>query len=129
MLFIIRENMNFGDWLQQELDRRKWQQADLHHHSHGKLTRSTISNLVRGEKNPSIASCNLIADAMNIAPETVFRAAGYLPRRDNDLTLDAVLDLMRSMSVDERREILALATALKRHRRRRNYDNDGNSDK
>lgn len=68
---------NFGDWLNKEIKRRKWRQADLARAAN--LDTAVISNLVNGKRGPGEDTCTAIAKAFDLPPETVFRAAGLLP--------------------------------------------------
>lgn len=67
----------FGRWLQYQLDRRGWTQAEFARV--GKFRTSTISNWVRGERIPDPASCDLIADVLGLDIDVVLAAAGHRP--------------------------------------------------
>lgn len=54
------DELSFGRWLQRQLDRRQWSQADLVRA--GGFSRSAVSEWVRGGRVPDPASCDLIAD-------------------------------------------------------------------
>jgi transcriptional regulator with XRE-family HTH domain len=68
---------SFGEWLQEELKKRKWRQADLARAAH--LDTAVISNLVNNKRGPGEETCKAIAHAFVLPPENVFRAAGLLP--------------------------------------------------
>ncbi len=68
---------SFGDWIQQEIKRLNWRQADLARAAN--LDSAVISNLINGRRGPGEDTCKAIARALNYPPETVFRAAGLLP--------------------------------------------------
>jgi transcriptional regulator with XRE-family HTH domain len=70
--------MDFPDWLLNEMSKRGWSQADLARASG--LNRQSISDYVnRRRTNPEPDALVAIANALNISPVTVYRAAGLLP--------------------------------------------------
>lgn len=73
----MERETTFGDWLQRRLERRGWQQADLHHATG--ISRGLISAWVRGAKLPDSRSARRIAAALELEPEEVLYAAGHLP--------------------------------------------------
>jgi len=73
---------NFGDWLLSELDKRKMSQADLANQT--RLNRGTISNIINGTKGVGHESLTLIARALRLPVEVVFRAAGLLPPQTDE---------------------------------------------
>lgn len=96
---------NFSDWLNQELKKRGWSQADLARAS-GKDS-AVISNITNGRRGVGVELCRVIAEALKIPPETVLRAAGHLPpvpkktEREEEL-----LFLYRSFSEKEKEELI-----------------------
>ena len=68
----------FGRWLQVHLDRRRWKAADFARRL--RVGNSTVTMWLRGERNPTPASCHQIADALDIDPREVLQAAGHLER-------------------------------------------------
>lgn len=52
---------DFGEWLQEQLDRREWQQADLARR--GKFTTANVSRWINNERVPAPASCVLLEAA------------------------------------------------------------------
>lgn len=70
--------MNFSDWLLLQLNGRNWSQSDLARASG--LTRSAISYYIGAKsKKPDEEALQKIAHALQLPPETVYRAAGILP--------------------------------------------------
>jgi len=67
----------FVCWLQAEMDRRGWNQADLARESG--LSRGAVGNVLRQERDPGKDFLIGIAYALKLPPETVFRIAGLLP--------------------------------------------------
>lgn len=68
---------NFGDWILERLKEKKWRQADLARAAN--LDTAVISNLINSKRGPGEDTCKAIARALDLPPETVFRAAGLLP--------------------------------------------------
>jgi transcriptional regulator with XRE-family HTH domain len=68
---------HFGTWLEHQLRRRAWSQADFVRNSG--LSRSAVSAWITGTRIPDPESCDRIADALHIDVETVLRKAGHLP--------------------------------------------------
>lgn len=71
--------MDFADWLQKELDKRNWKQADLA--KRASLGTGTVSRIMNKERAPGAEACLGIAEALRLPPEIVFRKAGLLPER------------------------------------------------
>jgi transcriptional regulator with XRE-family HTH domain len=68
----------FSDWLNEEMRREEWSQADLARAAG--LGPATIYKMLNSKsKRPDPDSCLGIAKALKLAPETVFRAAKILP--------------------------------------------------
>lgn len=72
-----KENMMFKDWLIEEINKRKWSQADLA--KKAGVARATISNLLNEVRNPGTDLIIAIANALDYPPEFVFRKADILP--------------------------------------------------
>ena len=70
------EYMEFSKWLQGELDRRGWNQADLCRAA--RLSPALISRIMTGTRNPGPDACKAIAKALGYETEFVFRKAGLL---------------------------------------------------
>jgi len=74
--------VNFVDWLQNELNKRNWSQADLARRSG--VAPGTISRIMNNSRGVGPELLNLIAIGLRLPPEQVFRAAGLLPEQEND---------------------------------------------
>lgn len=118
MSVVADKTTYFSEWLQEELDRRGWRQVDLARRSG--LPRQTINTLLRGRSEPRAETCLALARGLDLPAETVLMAADLLPEGqvpDRDPSLQELMNLMKRMSEDERREILDYA--MWRFRRRR----------
>jgi transcriptional regulator with XRE-family HTH domain len=80
---LIMETKLFSDWLQDEMNKRGWSQSDLSRNSG--VNRQVISTYINQQrKKPDENILIDIARALNLPPETVFRAAGLLPPVSED---------------------------------------------
>lgn len=77
---------SFPKWLQRQLDRREWSQADFAR----KLCVSTglVSNWITGVRRPNPESCDRIADVLFVDVDEVLAIAGHRPY-DIDIDPDA----------------------------------------
>lgn len=69
--------IDFGSWLQEELEKNHLSQAGLARLSG--LSTGGIAQLINGGRKPGKNSCIKIAKAFHYPPELVFRAANMLP--------------------------------------------------
>lgn len=99
--------MKFSDWLLNWLNKKGWNQSELA--TRAGVTRTAISDVLSGRRNPGTDLCIAIARALNIPPETVFRAAGLLPPVPSDTEYqEEFFHLLSQLSPQERQEILEL---------------------
>ena len=68
----------FTSWIEKELNKRNWKPADLARYSG--LSRTSISNVLNGNRKAGVTFCNAIANALNIPPEEVMTKANLLPQ-------------------------------------------------
>lgn len=99
----------FPDWLERQLKLRGWTQAELIRRSG--LSRGGLANILAGNRNPSPDTCIQISKALSLPPETVLRVAGHIPNEGDPVGNEVrqLLDLMHSLTVEERRELLKYA--------------------
>lgn len=100
--------MDFSDWLLNEINKRGWSQAELARRAG--IPRQIISNYInRQREKPDSDVLVSISRALNLPPETVFRAAGLLPPVSPDTEYQKeFLHLLSQLSPQEREEILEL---------------------
>lgn len=109
----------FSEWLEQQLSLRNWRPADLARAAG--LSNATITRILNGDRRAGPDMANAIALGLGLPPDLVFRRAGLLPPQpgpERDPTLQELLEIMRNLSPDERREVVDYA--LFRYRRRPN---------
>lgn len=103
--------IDFSIWLDEELNRRGWTQADLARSSG--LSTGTISLLYTGGRKPGKRTAPAIARAFNIPPERVFQAAGILeyktPTTDQ---LDQLVHLAAQITDADRDLLIDMARLL-----------------
>ena len=107
----------FIDYIQQELDRRGWNRAELARRAH--VDPSTVTRLMNGERAPTIEVVGAIAQAFGEAPEAMFRRAGLLPNMPpiQDATWRELSDIMRDMTPDDRQHVIDYAKWFRRRNR------------
>ncbi len=71
------EQKEFTAWLNQEMQRRDWSQADLARHS--ALSRAVINKLLNAKTHPQPSTLAAISRAFKVPIETAYREAGLLP--------------------------------------------------
>lgn len=103
-----RANMEFITWLEKEMEARRWTKSDLMRASG--LSHTIISQVLSGDKGAGPDSCNGIARAFGIPPETVFRKAGILPPlpgpEDDELARE-LIERIKRLTPEQRREVLS----------------------
>jgi transcriptional regulator with XRE-family HTH domain len=93
----------FPDWLQSELDKRQWSQADLAY-SAG-ISRAVVNKLLNRRTYPQPDTLQAIARAFKIPVETVYRAAGLLPQESEVDTFAAeIIHKLKLIKDPERRK-------------------------
>src|SRR5918998_1604879 len=68
----------FSAWVRQQLRRRQWNDAELARQLG--MPSGTISRWLRGERQPSTRSCDLIADVFGVDVDLVLTLAGHRPQ-------------------------------------------------
>jgi transcriptional regulator with XRE-family HTH domain len=111
MLGMIHDN-RFSDWLQSELNKRQWSQAELAY-SAG-ISRAVINKLLNKKTYPQPDTLQAIARALKIPVETVYRVAGLLPEEsETDAFVAEIVHKLKLIKNPKRRETaLRLLQAL-----------------
>ncbi|MEL7658758.1 MAG: helix-turn-helix transcriptional regulator [Bacillota bacterium] len=100
-----KENMMFKDWLIDEMNNRKWSQADLAKKSG--VARATISNLLNEVRNPGTDLIIAIANALDYPAEYVMRRAGILPiKSEQSEQKEELLFLFDKLPEKEKEDLL-----------------------
>ncbi len=110
--------MKFTEWLTLEMEKKNWNKADLARHIN--FTESAISLLFNGKRQPGIKMCQVIAEALELPPDLVFRQAGILPAlEDEPPELAEMKYWFLQMTADEREEHLAMGRFRVQQRNKR----------
>jgi len=108
-----------GDWLQIELQKRGWIQADLSRASG--IPTPTISRIINGRQRCGEESCRKIGKALGYPPEVVMRAAGLLPPArgiEDRPIVQRLIEVAWELPDDEWEELLAIVL-VKRDRQQK----------
>ncbi len=82
-MFRVSNREVFSTWLQKELGRRDWSQAELSERSG--IHRAIISKIILGSSMPMPETLDALAKGLGLSPTLVFQKAGLLqPKPDND---------------------------------------------
>lgn len=110
---ISAEMNNFSAWLNEELNKRNWIQADLHRKSG--LSRSVISDVIAEKTSPGFEFCIAVAKALDLPPDYVMRKAGLLPPAPAETEqTERLLYLFNQLPQDRRDDLLDYAEFLLR---------------
>jgi transcriptional regulator with XRE-family HTH domain len=105
-------------WLNTELEKRSWSRRELAKRAN--LSSGAVAHVLRGERGAGSDFCQAIAGALGIPVEDVYRRAGLLPRleagTEADPTIQRILDRLKYLTADERREALALVDVVYRRK-------------
>ena len=114
--------MNFADWLLDQMHERRLSQSELARMA--RVSQSTISLVLSGERNPGPDLCLGIAKALNIPPEIVFQEAGIFPSSPEQTQHRKEADHLFSQLSDRQQEdVLTMMRALVEERRRGSLPN------
>lgn len=94
----------FADWFRHQLQRRGWNQSDFARAAD--IPKPTVSTWYQGTRNPDPASCDLIADVLNLDVDTVLTLAGHRPAVepiDPDDPLNELFGMMKRVQWTEER--------------------------
>lgn len=101
----------FGIWLDSELQRRGWSQAELARRTG--VTGAFVHALVRGKRGASLQTCVALARGLGFAPGDVAVKAGLLPGEAlPDPDMATALGLLRTLDEPGRRYALVILRAL-----------------
>lgn len=99
---------DFAVRLSEEMSRVGWTQSDLARHAG--ISQGSISNVLNGQRKPGVDFVLAVARALGVKPEDLYRTAGLLPAKpaavDLPPDLDEVIDLLKRLPSDERKEVL-----------------------
>lgn len=106
ILYCLMET--FGDWLKHEIELRNMTQRELAVRSG--ITPAQISRVISGTRGVGEESLLAISRALRLPPETVFRAAGFLPPKStHNEKLDEALHILSMLEGDDLEEVIQIA--------------------
>lgn len=107
--------MAFNDWLLIQIRKSGLSQSEIARR--GGISHARISQVLAGE-TPGEKFCKGIAQGLNIPADIVFREAGKLPqRKDDDLALREVYEIVRALNSENREQITRIASLMLREQR------------
>ena len=110
-------NKEFSKWLQEEIDKREWTQADLARKTN--LSRAAVSQVLSENRRPGPEFCRATAHALDLPEEEVFRQAGLLsPKLEEPPGLGKWIRMFILADEDERDRMLDIAETLSRRSRK-----------
>jgi hypothetical protein len=102
-----KEMKPFGEWLIDQLAERDMKPADLIPYG---MSSAVSSNIINGKRQPAVESCKIIAKALNIPLEEVYRAAEILPPKpDIDPISEKIMNLLLDLQREDKEDILEYA--------------------
>jgi len=99
---------SFSHWLQGEINKRGLTQADLARKSG--ISKAYISRIFSENREPSAGTLKAFATALNLPPETVYRAAGLLPAEtEKKIIFEELLFSFSHLNEDQQKQLLQYA--------------------
>jgi transcriptional regulator with XRE-family HTH domain len=107
-MYSLMNSIEFASWLQQEMNNRGWNNSELARRAG--VTRGSIGNILRGDRNIGNELCLAISKALNLPPETILRAAGLLPpERTPEEKYEELLSILDTFTEAQRKDVLRYA--------------------
>ena len=109
------ENYYFSEWLQGEMEKLDMSQADLARRS--RISKAYISRIINNQREPSAEILVLLASALNLPSEEVFRAAGLLSKlSDKDRLIEELLFNLSHLNEEQREQLVQYSKFLTEQR-------------
>ena len=110
-------NVDFAEWLNQELLRRGWSQRELARRA--RTTSTTVSAVISGRRKPSYAIVGKVARALGEPRDKLEVMAGLRdrPRGKADLMLRELYEIAKALSPENRDQITRIAAMMLREQR------------
>lgn len=105
MCQMIKRNLDFPKWLQEQLDSREWRPTDLARKSN--LSDAAVSRVLKSERQADIDTLMSFAFAFNMSPMAIIRKAFDLPKAENedDVNWDDWKHLINQLTPQEEQNI------------------------
>lgn len=132
----MEPNSPFQEWLQEQLDNRGWNMAELARRaSEGtgrNIGQSAISQVMLRKNRLGVKLATAIAKALGVSEDTVLEKGGLKSPNKNTISEagQELLNIFDRMTEDDQQLLTAHARTIDQHRnRRRNSDKSGNAAK
>jgi transcriptional regulator with XRE-family HTH domain len=100
-------DIDFPQWLQQQLDNKNWRVKDLAQYAH--VSNAAVSRVLSAQRKADSDTLLAFATALNISPITMFRRAGKLPPGGEEISFEDWKHLINQLTPDEEEELRQLA--------------------
>ncbi|NMC30718.1 MAG: helix-turn-helix transcriptional regulator [Pelolinea sp.] len=112
MLNYVNKMVEFSEFIQRELSKRGWSQADFARRSG--MTTGGVSMLLNQTRKPSPDTLKIIAQVFDIPIETIFRIAGLLPPvPESTIQKDQLNYLYDNLGAEGQKELVNFAHWLR----------------
>ena len=95
--------IDFPQWLQNQLDAKNWRVKDLAKHSH--ISDAAVSRVLNAQRKADTDTLLAFAEALNISPITMFRQAGKLPEGGDQASFEDWQHLLTQLLPEEQEEV------------------------
>ena len=111
-------NVNdFPEWLQSELDKRGWKQADLVRRSH--INGGLLSQVLSGQRRPGMEFCKGIALGLGLSDIEVLRRSGLTDEKPKfGPIVESAATMLNDLGEEDQEEVRAIVR-LKWERKQR----------
>jgi transcriptional regulator with XRE-family HTH domain len=79
---MITRNIDFPNWLQDQMDARDWRPTDLAKKAH--VSDATVSRVLKGQRDADIDTLMGFAEAFNMSPISIIKTAFVFPDSENE---------------------------------------------
>ena len=116
-------NVDFAEWLNEELTRRGWSQRELARRAH--TTSTTVSEVISRKRNPSYDFVGKVARALGEPVEKLERMAGLKDKpRGEDEDLRELYEIAKALNDENREQVTRIASLLLREQRELSREGD-----
>lgn len=113
-MLLMGNAQEFSEWLQKELERRGWNQAELSRRSG--VSEAQITRIITTERGPGPDAAKAFAHALHYPEEFIFRKAGLLSEKPEDEpmapSLAELIHLYLTASEEEQERMLEVIRVL-----------------